>query len=70
MTFLSFCGHFLNAYLISYCPICSEDFKTNEKKIMSDLDGLARIAMQGKAAKAADQAEARDAAEAIRQWVS
>ena len=48
---------------------CSSDFKTNEKKIMKELDDLQR--QFGRAAgKASDLGGAMEATEEIRQWVS
>lgn len=48
---------------------CSSDFKTNEKKIMKELDQLAASTGKG-GGKAADLGGAMEGTEEIRQWVS
>ena len=46
----------------------SSDFETNEKKIMDELDKLAKTAQGGK--KGGSKQDAADGTEEIRQWVS
>lgn len=68
------CAHIkqaTNADLIVY--VCSGEFKTNEKKIMSKIDQLAKEASAGKGKKAAgggSMKDAVDSTESIRKWVS
>ena len=47
---------------------CSSDFDTNEKKIMDELDKLARQTQKGK--KGGSMSDAAGGAEEIRGWVS
>ena len=46
------------------------DFKTNEKKIMQELDSLAKNADTRKKKKGGDMKGAVEGTEAIREWVS
>ena len=61
--------HHLNlTKLTIFSFLYSSDFKTNEKKIMGQLDDLAKVA--GAKKKKGDMKGAVEGTEAIREWVS
>ena len=59
---------FIITKLTIFAFLYSSDFKTNEKKIMGQLDDLAKVA--GAKKKKGDMKGAVEGTEAIREWVS